>query len=255
MVQANQAVWGLMEREVRSYKGPPSLAITEHWNYKDDGKDFFGGYAYMSQGPLPVVWSGVMAGKRGLWGQDLIDAMQDYNHQVGLKIVGECMPQERNRVTLADETDQYGLKIPRVTYSYCDNDKKLIAHSLGFMRIALEAAGGARHLGRDRRHLPSQRHRAHGRRSRDQRRQRRLPHLGHPQSLDLRRLGVSDGRRRQSLAHHPGDRLPHRRPDQDDGAPRRAIKRPTEASSNGLRATLQALQRFARLCAVLIRAR
>ena len=32
-------------REIRSYKGPPSLAITEHWNYADDGKDFFGGYA------------------------------------------------------------------------------------------------------------------------------------------------------------------------------------------------------------------
>ncbi len=142
MVQANQAVWGLMEREVRSYKGPPSLAITEHWNYKDDGKDFFGGYSYMSQGPLPVVWSSVMAGKRGLWGEALIDAMQDYNHQVGLKIVGECLPQERNRVTLADETDQYGLRIPRVSYSYCDNDKRLIAHSLAFMRIALEAAGG-----------------------------------------------------------------------------------------------------------------
>ena len=53
MVQSNQAVWGVMEQEVRSYKGPPSLAITEHWNYEDRGKDFFGGYSYMSQGPLP----------------------------------------------------------------------------------------------------------------------------------------------------------------------------------------------------------
>ena len=30
--------------------------------------------------------------------------MENYNHQVGLKIVGEMLPQERNRVTLADET-------------------------------------------------------------------------------------------------------------------------------------------------------
>jgi choline dehydrogenase-like flavoprotein len=141
MVQANQAVWGLMEREIRSYKGPPCSRFTEHWNYKDDGKDFFGGYAYMSQGPLPVAWSSVMVEKRGLWGQRLIDSMQDYNHQVGLKIVGECLSQERNRVTIAEETDQYGLKIPRVSYSYCDNDKRLIAHSLAFMRVALEAAG------------------------------------------------------------------------------------------------------------------
>jgi choline dehydrogenase-like flavoprotein len=141
MVQSNQAVWGIMEREIRAYKGPPSLAITEHWNYTDDGKDFFGGYAYMSQGPLPIVWSGTQSSKRGLWGQRLIDEMERYNHQAGLKIVGECLPQERNRVTLSEEHDQYGLPVPRVTYSYCDNDRKLIAHSLAFMRQALDAAG------------------------------------------------------------------------------------------------------------------
>ena len=141
MVQANQAVFGSFEEEVRWYKGPPSLAITEHWNYKDAGKDFFGGYSYMSQGPLPVVWASAQTG-RGLWGDALGDAMLDYNHQAGLKIVGEMMPQERNRVTLADEKDRYGLPIARVTYSWCDNDKRLIAHSLDFMERALGAAGG-----------------------------------------------------------------------------------------------------------------
>jgi choline dehydrogenase-like flavoprotein len=65
--------------------------------------------------------------------------MEKYNHTVGLKIVGEMLPQERNRVTLADEKDQYGLPIARVTYSWCDNDKKLIAHSLRFMTQALQA--------------------------------------------------------------------------------------------------------------------
>jgi len=31
--------------------------------------------------------------------------------------------------------------VPRITYSYCDNDKKLMKHSLAFMRQALDAAG------------------------------------------------------------------------------------------------------------------
>ncbi len=66
--------------------------------------------------------------------------MEKYNHHVGLKIVGEMMPQERNRVTLAEETDQYGLPIARVTYSYCDNDKRLIDHATRFMTQALQAA-------------------------------------------------------------------------------------------------------------------
>ena len=138
MVQANQAVWGLLDREVRSYKGPPSLAITEHWNYTDRGKDFFGGYSYMSQGPLPMLWSRVVSGKRGFWGERLRAKMEQYNHQVGLKIVGECMPQERNGVTLTDEKDQYGLPVPRVSYSYCDNDKRLIRHALQFLHRAMD---------------------------------------------------------------------------------------------------------------------
>ncbi|MFB9122675.1 GMC family oxidoreductase [Paraburkholderia dipogonis] len=141
MAQSNQAVYGSFDDEIRWYKGPPSLAITEHWNYKDTGKDFFGGYAYMSQGPLPAGWAAVQNG-RGLWGDALSREMQKYNHQAGLKIVGEMLPQEHNRVTLADEKDQYGLPIARVTYSLCDNDKRLIAHSLDFMEQALGAAGG-----------------------------------------------------------------------------------------------------------------
>jgi choline dehydrogenase-like flavoprotein len=147
MVQSNQAVWGMMEQEIRSYKGPPSLAITEHRNYNDKDKDFFGGYAYMSQGPLPIVWSGVQATKRGLWGEALLHEMERYNHQVGLKIVGECLPQERNAVTLTDEKDQYGLPVPRITYSYCDNDKKLIDHALAFMRQSLDVVGARQNLG------------------------------------------------------------------------------------------------------------
>jgi choline dehydrogenase-like flavoprotein len=131
-----------MEEEIRWYKGPPSMACTEHWNYHDEGKDFFGGYAYMSQGPLPALWAYTQAGTRGLWGQRLIDEVNRYNHQAGLKIVGEMLPQERNTVTLTDEKDQYGLPVPRVTYSWCDNDKRLIRHSLDHMSQVLAAAGG-----------------------------------------------------------------------------------------------------------------
>lgn len=141
MTQANQAVWGKMEAEIRSYKGPPSLAVSEHWNYHDEGKNFHGGYAYMSQGPLPIEWAGRLAGSRGLWGEPLMRAMEDYNHQVGLKIVGETLPDERNRVTLASEKDQYGLPVARVTFSYGDNDKALIRHALSFLGRSLEAVG------------------------------------------------------------------------------------------------------------------
>jgi choline dehydrogenase-like flavoprotein len=141
MVQLNQAVWGQVEEEVRSYKAPPSLAISEHWNYEDKGKDYHGGWCYMSQGPLPITWAKELALGRGLWGQALLDEMARANHSVGLKMVGEVLPYHHNRVTLADESDPYGLRIPRVTFSYGDNEKAMIRHAIGFMDQALEAVG------------------------------------------------------------------------------------------------------------------
>jgi choline dehydrogenase-like flavoprotein len=140
MVQTNQGVWGVMDDEIRWYKGPPSLAITEHWNYQDAGKDFAGGYAIMSQGPLPIAWATTQAG-RGLWGEALRNEMDKYNHQVGLKIVGEVLPDEKNRVTLAEETDGLGLPVARVTFSLGDNDKRLVKHAVGFMSETLAAVG------------------------------------------------------------------------------------------------------------------
>ena len=143
MVQTNQAVWGVFEEEIRWYKGPPSLALTEHWNYEDHGKDFHGGYAYMSQGPLPQQWVAVQSGSRKLWGETLMREMEKYNHQAGLKIVGEVLPQQGNCVALAEERDRYGLPIPRVTFSLGDNDKRLVAHALRHMTEVMRAAGGS----------------------------------------------------------------------------------------------------------------
>lgn len=140
MTQSNAAVWGRMKEPVRWYKGPPSLAITEHWNY-DDNKDFDGGYLWLGQGPLPIEWAGVLTGARGLWGQPLRDAMRDYNHMIGVKMVGETLPDERNTVTLADDLDQYGLRVAKVTFGWGENDHKLIDHSLVQMRQSIEAIG------------------------------------------------------------------------------------------------------------------
>jgi choline dehydrogenase-like flavoprotein len=140
--QSGPGVWATFEEDIRWNKGPPNMAVTEHWNYEDAGKDFHGGYAFMSQGPLAREWGQTLATSRGLWGAELQSAMANYNHTAGLVPVGEVEPRACNTVTLADETDQYGLKIPKVTFSYSDNDKRLQAHAVKFMSRMLEAAGG-----------------------------------------------------------------------------------------------------------------
>ena len=118
------------------------MALSEHWNYTEDGKDFHGGYLFGSQGPLPQAWAMRLATRRGLWGMDLRREMMRYNHVAGLKMVGEVEPQELNRVELDNEYDQFGLRIPRVTFAYSENDRRLARHARRFMRLTLEAAGG-----------------------------------------------------------------------------------------------------------------
>ena len=140
MTQPNQAVFGDVEEEIRWYKAPPSTTITEHWNY-EDRKDFHGGYCWMAQGPLPIEWATVQSGARELWGEALRREMMNYNHAVGVKMVGEAMPDERNRVTLDERTDQHGLPIPRIHYEWTENDRALIAHALDRMEESMKAAG------------------------------------------------------------------------------------------------------------------
>jgi choline dehydrogenase-like flavoprotein len=145
MVHANHGTYGELDDEIRGYKAPPSLALTEHWNYADKGKDFAGGYLIASQGPLVREWSIKLALSKGLWGMQLREEMTRYNHTAGIKIVGEIEPSYENRVDVAREIDDYGLRIPTVTFSYSENDRKLIDHALNSMRQILDAAN-ARNL-------------------------------------------------------------------------------------------------------------
>ena len=188
----------------------------------------------MSQGPLPMAWAQLLATSRGLWGEALRAEMLKYNHMAGFVPVGETEPRAANRVDLADETDQYGLRIPRVTFGYSDNDRKLQAHAVAFMsRCSRRPAGaisgpatipaissGTCRMGAD----PA-----------DQRRRPRWPQLGHPEPVDLRRLAVPDLRRGESVADDPGSGLPHGRPDHRHGPSGRA--RPSGACRSRLNRT------------------
>jgi choline dehydrogenase-like flavoprotein len=142
MVHANDGAFALFDHEIRWYKGPPSLAITEHWNYQDSGKDFGGAYCFLSIGPLPRAFARIQASSRGLWGMALRQDMANYNHYSGLKMVGSVDADPNNRVTLAEEKDDLGLPVARVTFSYSDNDRRLIRHARKIMTDCLRAAGG-----------------------------------------------------------------------------------------------------------------
>ena len=106
------------------------MAVTEHWNYLDAGKDYHGGFAFMSQGERPVSWAATPGRLPRPLGREAPPGDGQVQSHGGLKIVGEVEPRECNRVELAEELDQYGLRIPRVTFSYSENDKALQRHAI-----------------------------------------------------------------------------------------------------------------------------
>ena len=94
----------------------------------------------MSQGPLPQLWASTQMSAHGLWG-DAPDRTKcrSYNHVVGLRSSARCCRRNRTASPWPTKSTSTDCAIPRVTYSWCDNDKRLIDHSLKFMTQALQA--------------------------------------------------------------------------------------------------------------------
>jgi hypothetical protein len=79
---------------------------------------FSGGTPIQTVGPLPIAFAKQMMVAKGAWGWGMRRVMMDYNHWAPLGVLGEILPWEDNRVELADEKDQYGLRVAKVTFGW-----------------------------------------------------------------------------------------------------------------------------------------
>ncbi|PRY14619.1 GMC family oxidoreductase [Kineococcus rhizosphaerae] len=134
-------VWGRFEDPVRSYRGYPSSIITEDTARPADA-DFAGGYLIQSLGVQPSTYATSLVRGGGLRGAELVAALQDYPHVAGVGINAECLPSEANRLELADETDDLGIPLTRVSFSPGANETALRQHAVQTMTAIVEAAGG-----------------------------------------------------------------------------------------------------------------
>lgn len=135
-------VWGTFEKEMRPNKGYPSSLMTEDQVRAADA-DFAGGYLVQSLGILPVTWATQVTRGRGLWGRELIDYLERYNHVAGIGINGECLPDPGNYLELSEEVDETGVPKPRVHFSYGPNEVKLNRHAVNFMTGLWKTAGAS----------------------------------------------------------------------------------------------------------------
>jgi choline dehydrogenase-like flavoprotein len=140
MAHGATQVWGKFPTEMRSHRGYPSSIITEDTVRPADA-DFAGGYLIQSLGVVPLTLSTTLARGGGLWGRDMVDMMDSYRYMAGVGINAECLPHEDNRLTLADELDDFGIPKARISFTAHDNEDAIEKHAIRTMTSIVEAAG------------------------------------------------------------------------------------------------------------------
>jgi choline dehydrogenase-like flavoprotein len=148
MVHSGPVIYGRFDRPLDSFVTPPVGIFTRDPYASDpDRRGFARGWLFNTYAQFPINFAHSLAGDNpDLWGSDLMEVLDGYAHWGLIAGLGEVLPAPDNRVTLADEVDDNGVPVARVTFSYGDNDKALIAAMTDDGTRIMEAAGAGRVL-------------------------------------------------------------------------------------------------------------
>lgn len=141
MAHLTGAVYAMMPGDVHLHRGTQMAGIIKDEQYHKPDRGFAAGYELET---LPAFgFPGFPAyAKPGGWGREYAKDIEQYRTAAGLWIVGEDMPQESNRVTLAhDVKDKYGMPVAKVHYKDHPNDTAMRNHAWKMATAVYEAAG------------------------------------------------------------------------------------------------------------------
>ncbi len=141
MAQAGNIILGRFADLIRMYKAPPAHAMSEEFYETDPKRNFARGFAIQSVAPLPIAFAKQMMVAKGAWGWGMRRILMDYNHWGTIAVLGEILPWADNRVELAEDKDQFGIPVAKVTFNLHDNDKKLIDFAKKTVMNVMWAAG------------------------------------------------------------------------------------------------------------------
>jgi choline dehydrogenase-like flavoprotein len=139
MVQGASQTAGRFPEEVRMYKAPPPEVSSEQFYETDESRGFARGFSIQTVSPLPIAWAEHVLAD-GHWGRAMREYMRDYNHWATIGVLNELLPHPENRVTLADEKDQYGQPVARFDFNLSDNDHRNMKYSTKVITDILHAA-------------------------------------------------------------------------------------------------------------------
>jgi choline dehydrogenase-like flavoprotein len=143
MAHMTGAVYAMMPGPVYQHRGTQMAGIIKDEDGHNPSRGFAGGYELETLPAFGLPGFPAYA-KPGGWGRDYAKDIENYRNSAGLWIVGEDMPQESNRVTLATEKDQYGMPVAKVHYVDHPNDTAMRNHAWKQATAVYEAAGATK---------------------------------------------------------------------------------------------------------------
>ncbi|PPR27262.1 MAG: Fructose dehydrogenase large subunit [Alphaproteobacteria bacterium MarineAlpha9_Bin4] len=115
------SMYARFEKPVNFYRGETMAGFCADEVKHNPKRGFVGGY-YMETLALGPAFLGSFL-EPGGWGREFTNMMDGYENIAGMWIVGEDMPQSKNRITLnTDVKDQYGNPVPNVHFDEHPND-------------------------------------------------------------------------------------------------------------------------------------
>jgi choline dehydrogenase-like flavoprotein len=147
MVHTGEIVHGRFDQPLDSFVTPP-VGVMSMDPYPSDGdRGFMRGFWLNTYARFPISFADNLVGSNpDLWGRELVDVLDEYANWGLLATLGEVLPNPGNRVTLADEHDDNGIPVARVTFSYGENDRAIIEAERELAEQVMQAAGAARTL-------------------------------------------------------------------------------------------------------------
>jgi len=148
-------IYGRFGEKLNWHKGIPQGPIIQDFYETDRREDFLRGYTLEAFSNLPITLANGF--NHNLWGSDLVELMDSFDRLAGMWVCGEDLPSPNNRVELhPTRKDELGVPIPLITYSYGENEKKLMAHAVkkgeeillagGADKTWVSPQGGSAHL-------------------------------------------------------------------------------------------------------------
>jgi choline dehydrogenase-like flavoprotein len=124
------------------WRGTTMAGIVQDESRHDPKRGFVGGYELETLGlGLPFMAAFL---DPGAWGREFTSALDSYENTAGMWIVGEDMPQEKNRITLSSAKDKHGMPVANVHFDDHPNDIAMRNHAYKQGSAIYEAVGATR---------------------------------------------------------------------------------------------------------------